>query len=381
MAASTTSLRSLVFSTYKRAATAGALTFSETEVHNIAHDGINYQIRYAPNLLKKPIGAAQPQNPSHSAPPNPTPKPNPFLPPNPALYVTAIPRSHYLVLNKFPVIPGHFILATNDFEKQSCPLAVGDLEGVLSVLRGWETDSSEQVDGGDDDGAKEYRCLYGFFNSGKESGASQPHRHLQFVPLTRSEMDGLWATQLFGSNPGENGVVEGRIGDLKVRYQSKVMYKHYFTRIPSDCKPEELWKMYSTLLSLAEYTLSHPTTPADVVLKEVNEQWDTISTTQRPMDIDVPFSYNMSFSRGWMGILPRTAETVYVVDQDEDSGAVVDGFAIKCPGLNLNGTAMAGMTLIRTRKEMDVVLADPGRIARTVGGIGVPQQDTNRASL
>ncbi|KAK6511748.1 bifunctional AP-4-A phosphorylase/ADP sulfurylase [Arthrobotrys musiformis] len=380
MAASTLSLRSLVFATYKRALKAGALTFSETEVHNIVHDGINYQIRYAPNLLKKPISAAsQPQNPSHPTPPNPTPKANPFLPPNPALYVTAIPRSHYLVLNKFPVIPGHFILATNEFEKQGCPLTAGDLEGVLNVLRGWESDSSDQSSVQDEAG--EHQCLYGFFNSGRESGASQPHRHLQFIPLTRPEMDGLWAKQVFGSNPGDNGVVEGKIGDLKVRYQSKVMYKHYFMRIHEGCKPEELWRMYITLLSLAEYTLHHPTTPADVILKEVDEQWDSISVTQRPMDVDVPFSYNMAFTKEWMGILPRTTETVYVVDQGEDSGAVVDGVAIKCPGLNLNGTAMAGMTLIRTRKEMDVVLADPGCIAKTVGGIGVPQQETHRASL
>lgn len=27
------------------------------------------------------------------------------------------------------------------------------------------------------------RRLYAFFNSGKHSGASQPHRHLQFLPI------------------------------------------------------------------------------------------------------------------------------------------------------------------------------------------------------
>lgn len=258
-------------------------------------------------------------------------------------------------------------------------MTAGDLEGVLSVLRGWESDSSDGTDVPSEAG--EHQFLYGFFNSGRESGASQPHRHLQFIPLTRSEMDGLWAKQMFSSNPGENGVVEGKVGDLKVRYQSKVMYKHYFMKIREECQPEELWRMYTTLLSLAEYTLFHPTTPTDIVLNEVDGKWDSISATQRPMDVDVPFSYNIAFTKGWMGILPRTTETVYVVDQEEDSGVVVDGVAIKCPGLNLNGTAMAGMTLIRTRKEMDVVLADPGCIARTVGGIGVPQQETHRISL
>ncbi|KAF3199002.1 bifunctional AP-4-A phosphorylase/ADP sulfurylase [Orbilia oligospora] len=380
MVASIQSLRSLVFTTYNRALKAGALTFAETEVHNIAHDGINYQIRYAPNLLKKPISAAsQAHNPSHPTPPKPSLKSNPFLPPSPDLYVTAVSRSHCLVLNKFPVIPGHFILATTEFEKQGCPLTAGDLEGVLSVLRGWGSDNDDQT--GIHDEAGEHQCLYGFFNSGKESGASQPHRHLQFIPLTQPEMDELWAKQIFDASPGENGIVEGKVGNLKVRYQSKVMYKHYFMKIHEGCEQEELWRMYSTLLSLAEYTLSHPTISADVVLREIDERWDSISTTQRPMDVDIPFSYNMAFTKEWMGILPRTTETVYVVDQEEESGAVVDGVAVKCPGLNLNGTAMAGMALVRTRKEMNVVLADPGYITRTIGGIGVPQQEAHRASL
>ncbi|KAF3931568.1 hypothetical protein ABW19_dt0208745 [Dactylella cylindrospora] len=369
MAASTQSLRSLVFVTYRRALRAGALTFSETEVHNIAYNGINYQIRYAPNLLKKPISSSQPQNPEHQAP-NPIAKSNPFLPPSPALYITAIPRNHYLVLNKFPVIPGHFILATNEFEKQSCPLSVGDMEGVLSVLRGW---GSDNIDGELLEESKEYRCLYGFFNSGRESGASQPHRHLQFVPLKESEMEELWANRMFSSNAGEDGVIEGKVGETVLRYQSKIMYKHFFTPIPPDCSPTDLWGMYSTLLSLAEYTLFHPTTPASQVIEEVNQTWDALSLTQRPMDVDVPFSYNMSFTKGWMGIVPRTTETVYVVDKEEDSGVEIDEVKIKCPGLNLNGTVMAGMTLIRTRKELDIVLDDPESIARTMGGIGVSQ--------
>ncbi|EPS40841.1 hypothetical protein H072_5257 [Dactylellina haptotyla CBS 200.50] len=377
MTSTAQSLRSLVFATYKRALKNGSLQFSETEAHALAYDGIKYGIRYAPNLLKKPT--SQPTNAGQKAP-NPIVKANPFLPPNPALYVNSLLQSHYIVLNKFPVIPGHFILATNEFEKQGYPLAVGDLKAVLEVVRGWENDNGCDTEETPEE-ARSHKSLYGFFNSGRESGASQPHRHIQFVPLKEGEMDELWATQMFRDSAGENGIVEGTVGDMQVRYQSKVAYKHYFVRVPVECDGEKLWRMYTMLLSLAEYTLLHPTTPAEEVINDISERWDTISATQRPMDADVPFSYNMSFTKGWMGILPRTAETVYVVDKEEDSGVEMDGVKIKCPGLNLNGTAMAGMMLVRTRKEMDVVLNDPSRVAGTIGGIGVPQHGLPKSSL
>ncbi|KAF3920502.1 hypothetical protein ABW20_dc0107872 [Dactylellina cionopaga] len=192
--------------------------------------------------------------------------------------------------------------------------------------------------------------------------------------MKEHEMEKLWATQLFKSNPDEDGIIEGKVGDIAIRYQSKVMYKHYFIRIPPDCSPEDLWRMYTTLLSLAEYTLGNPTTPAADIIDRVNDEWDTISAIQIPMDVDLAFSYNMSFTKGWMGIVPRTTETVYIVDKDEDSGIELYGVRIACPGLNLNGTIMAGMTLVRTKKEIDIMRSDPACIARTVAGIGVSQQ-------
>jgi ATP adenylyltransferase len=47
-----------------------------------------------------------------------------------------------------------------------------DLEATYAVLKAWQTDS----------GADQKRLL-AFFNSGDHSGASQPHRHLQFLPV------------------------------------------------------------------------------------------------------------------------------------------------------------------------------------------------------
>jgi ATP adenylyltransferase len=74
-----------------------------------------------------------------------------------------------LVLNKFPIIAEHFILATKPNKRQTHVLEQEDLEATYACLKAWE--NSNQT------------SLFAFFNSGEHSGASQPHRHLQFLPV------------------------------------------------------------------------------------------------------------------------------------------------------------------------------------------------------
>jgi ATP adenylyltransferase len=75
-------------------------------------------------------------------------------------------------LNKFPIIAEHFILATKSNKKQKHELEQDDLEATYACLKAWQ----------DGTGSKQKR-LFAFFNSGEHSGASQPHRHLQFLPV------------------------------------------------------------------------------------------------------------------------------------------------------------------------------------------------------
>ena len=75
------------------------------------------------------------------------------------------------MLNKFPIIKGHFILATLENKKQTHFLEQDDLEATYACLREWQVASGEK------------KRLFAFFNSGDHSGASQPHRHIQFLPV------------------------------------------------------------------------------------------------------------------------------------------------------------------------------------------------------
>jgi ATP adenylyltransferase len=125
-----------------------------------------YQLRFCPSLAKKPI----PKQPDAT----PKQKVDPFENPPPDLHIVDIPTTnptHLLVLNKFPIIKEHFILATLKNKKQTHFLEQDDLEATYACLREWQVAS----------GGK--KRLFAFFNSGDHSGASQPHRHIQFLPV------------------------------------------------------------------------------------------------------------------------------------------------------------------------------------------------------
>jgi len=183
-------LSELVRAKYAAAKSNGALIFSPTEL-SITHtpSGIpvseytqfvngtsshltcpQFQLRYCPALAKKP-------KPDNSKPSSES-KNDPFENPSEDLLIGELPTqepSHILVLNKYPVIAEHFIIATKSNKKQTHRLEQDDLEATYACLKAWEKDVAAQ-DGGE-------KRLFAFFNSGEHSGASQAHRHLQFLPV------------------------------------------------------------------------------------------------------------------------------------------------------------------------------------------------------
>jgi len=89
------------------------------------------------------------------------PKPNPFKPWELDLEIDNIGDKHQLILNKYPVQKGHILLITNDWRPQNGWLEKDDWLAIKKV----NMDTSG---------------LW-FFNSCKEAGASQPHRHIQLL--------------------------------------------------------------------------------------------------------------------------------------------------------------------------------------------------------
>lgn len=99
---------------------------------------------------------------------------NPFLPPDQRLVLRSWGPAHTLLLNKYPVRPGHLLLITNGDHPQSGWLNAEDWQAAAALL--------ERQDG----------LL--FFNSGPVAGASQPHRHLQLLPTLPGQPCFPWET-------------------------------------------------------------------------------------------------------------------------------------------------------------------------------------------
>ncbi len=96
------------------------------------------------------------------------PKINPFIPWDSRLQIQTINNKHTLILNKYPVQLGHILLITNSWKPQNGWLNEDDFEAIINV----DNDTTG---------------LW-FFNSSKEAGASQPHRHFQLLPRHVNEI-------------------------------------------------------------------------------------------------------------------------------------------------------------------------------------------------
>ncbi len=145
------SLSAVIRDRHDRALAAGALQPVATTARLIADGGMRFVVRVAVGLEEKAAAAT-------AVPPR-----NPFLPYEEALFVAALPPDHVLLFNKFNVIDRHLLIVTRAFEDQETLLTPADWAALWCCL--------------DDVGG------LGFYNGGQAAGASQPHKHLQLVPL------------------------------------------------------------------------------------------------------------------------------------------------------------------------------------------------------
>ena len=142
-----------VRSASERARDAGALQPISTRQVYLEDGGVRFLVRVIDSLAHKPKAHA------HSA--------NPFLPYDPQMYVAEISPNHIGLLNKFQVVDQHLLVVTRSFEPQESPLTLADFEALAWCLSSAATEREGLV----------------FYNAGAEAGASQPHKHLQLVPL------------------------------------------------------------------------------------------------------------------------------------------------------------------------------------------------------
>jgi ATP adenylyltransferase len=264
-------------------------------------------LRFCPTLAKKPT-------PKHDET-TPKSKIDPFENPPPALHLADIPTSspsHLLVLNKFPIIAEHFILATKSNKKQTHVLEQDDLEAAYACLKAWQ-------DGAD---GKQKR-LFAFFNSGEHSGASQPHRHLQFLPIENmrdGEATSGWDLLIDLILSSQNALATS--GLLQ---HHDLPFAHFARSFGSDPSGSDMLSIYNELYKAAKEAVDAfiATNPEQLALHPVDGG-------------DSPISYNLAMTTSGMAILPRRSEgTMLRRDDGSDIGFVA-----------LNGTTLGGTMMV-----------------------------------
>jgi ATP adenylyltransferase len=209
----------------KAALRCGALQPIATEREAIEADGIDFVVRVLAHLDRK-HAALVVQHRDGS---------DPFLPYDEDLFVAAVSDTHVCLLNKFNVLDHHLLLVTRAFEEQESSLTRADFAALAACMAEFDA--------------------FAFYNAGYAAGASQPHKHLQLVPVP------------IGLGPERTPI------DPWLREQSrKLSFRHAFARLAEGVDP---FATYQDLLRAVELDRS-------------------------------PRPYNLLVTRDWMLVVPRS---------------------------------------------------------------------------
>ncbi|KAJ6500173.1 ATP adenylyltransferase-domain-containing protein [Mycena vitilis] len=303
---------------FEKAQASNDLLFFPSTIVKHEDSHIEYEIRLCPALQNKPTLPIPDFTAQDNAPAPSTKGSDPFLPPyNPNLYIGELrdddnAEDYVVLLNKYSVVPQHFLLVTKEFRSQASPLSPPDLVQTYLLLAA---------------ARKARHNLFAFYNCGDNSGASQAHKHVQFIPL--EDEDGPPIDYLARSV---------KLETADTPFALNLAYANHVYRFPDrfySFSPEKLEEVlaqaFLSLLDLVISTIRHdPDYPAG-----------------KP-------SYNVVITLEHMHIVPRRQET-HVLAETGDQ-------------LSVNALAFAGMMLVKSERELEAVKTEGvGKILRAVG--------------
>ncbi|KAG6157325.1 hypothetical protein E4U11_005295 [Claviceps purpurea] len=355
-------LRELVQARFAKALAVGDLHYYATQATLLRVGQAHFQLRFSPALAKKSAGKSQP---SSSSPPSHSQSiVDPFAHPSPSLFLSDIGDAHYIVLNKFAVVSGHFILATRAFRPQNHVLEEADLEATMACIKTYG-----QHQGQLKEAVHEHDGLFAFFNSGEHSGASQPHRHLQFLPVDqmREGLESEYSSWRVLASQGPEA-------------EKQLPFRVFSEEIRLDMAASEVHEVYLRLYRRACQAvrlIQIEEKDNQNVNDEKNDagRIDASSVVDGGIDAagagvdDVPeegpalISYNLGLTSTRMVLCPRLAEGGPVLDQDGH----------EVGRLSLNGTLLAGTALVKNAVEWDTLRGQPSGLVDVLRRIGIPK--------
>ncbi|ODQ67791.1 hypothetical protein NADFUDRAFT_80950 [Nadsonia fulvescens var. elongata DSM 6958] len=313
-------LPTLLASRFKQALASGHLIHSASTVYRATTpSGINVIYTVAPSLAHKPSASS---DASSQAPKDPRdPSNNPFLIPDENLTIVDQlddDAGLRIVLNKFSIVPCHFLLATRDWQSQSSALTPSQLFCSFKILHALAEPSPDYP--GED--------FIGFYNCGPNSGSSIDHKHVQFLPLPFDPVSSDPTVKSF-SNFVDQTLHDQR--DYASQYKDgqtplscpDIPFEHYIVPVDSHIlKSQSRDDIEDTLGFRFSTLLSRTMTQFRRCCMASNQNH--------------PVSYNLVFTRRWMMAVPRTQADYQ--------------------GLSINATGTLGMLLAKSEAEHEKLL-------------------------
>lgn len=278
----------------ERALRLEALQPIPTESEFVEQDGIRFLVRVVSSLRRegKPdIRLPQKAKAGDSF--------NPFLPHDKDLFVSDISDTHLCVLNKYNIVDHHLLIITRAFESQESALTLQDFEAVWSCL--------QEFDG------------LAFYNAGEIAGASQPHKHIQYIPLP--VVSGQQGT------PIDSAIAQAEF-DGPIGKSPGLHFAHAIVRLDG----------------LAQMPVADA---ARKTLQLYEEMLQVLELHRRQGENPKP--YNLLATRQWLMIVPRTKESF--------------------GSISVNSMGFAGAFLVRDREKLELVReVGPMTVLRDISG-------------
>jgi ATP adenylyltransferase len=290
----------------------GALRPIETVSITVEDGGVPFIVRQVSSLARKARERVPPSSDQAPA--------DPFLPYDPDLFVANVTQTHVALLNKFNVIEHHLLVVTRAFEEQQALLNLDDFTAWLACLAQFES--------------------VGFYNSGRQAGASQRHKHMQLVPLPLHA-----AEPAKSSLPIEpvlsRALAQGAGADAGTL--AGLPFPHAFTAFApaattsdgaAEVHARDVHARYLRLLDALALRLTNGTDPARQTAP-----------------------YNLLLTSRWMLMVPRVAECA--------------------DAISVNALGFAGSLFVRDAAQMEIVKRlGPMAILRRVAGASTPREET-----
>jgi sulfate adenylyltransferase (ADP) / ATP adenylyltransferase len=240
----------------------GALQSIPTHYEWLEDGGVQFLVRVVDNIRRR-VEARREQTAKG-------PDFNPFLPYEPELFVCDLSDTHVCLLNKFNVVEHHLLMITRQFESQETLLTRSDLAALWTVLA--------EIDG------------LAFFNGGALAGASQPHKHLQLIPLP-----------LVPDDPQPHA-------RLPIEPLIQAAFAEGLTQVPS-------FPFVHGIAPLDLLNVADPTVALQTAYHQLLQACGLAMVSDRPLVIGdgitatlASGSYNLLATRDWMFLVPRSQD-------------------------------------------------------------------------